>query len=214
MKERLILSLILLTSRVKPEGMLWRSCAAESNCVWRGPPAQGVLVGDNQLFGDRHDATRPTHLAISDRRVATHQGRGRSGDRRLPRVCERDRALPGVEFKLRLTNPAGARLGWPESNVPAALRIIAAASRRFRRPAGRTAQRGRGNSIDRSAAITQFRTQRGEGDDACRQLAPCDNKPRAWTYARPGLCRKRRTLFFEKNTQAAAAQAGFIRRVR
>ena len=62
-------------------------------------------------------------------------------------------------------------------------------------------------SIDRPGGdYRSFELKSGEGDEACKAACTGDNKCRAWTYARAGLCRQGGALLSEKGNQAAAAQ--------
>ena len=50
-------------------------------------------------------------------------------------------------------------------------------------------------SIDRAGGdYRSFDLKSGEGDEACKAACTADNKCRAWTYARAGLCRHARRI--------------------
>ena len=141
----------------------------------------------------------------SGRRLPELAGRlGRSGGLRAELRARP--ALPRLEFNYP-TDIASSAVCWLKNSVPARVQDNCCVS--GVRGAGVVEPRNSAVEtwIDRAGGdYRNFEIKSGESDEACKSACAADNKCRAWTFARAGLCRARSALFPEKGNQAAAAQ--------
>ena len=109
-------------------------------------------------------------------------------------MCERDRRCRSWSFNYP-TDIGVSAVCWLKNSVPARVQDNCCVS--GVRGAGVVEPRNGAveTSIDRAGGdYRNFELKRGEGDEACKAACAADNKCRAWTYARPDMSARRRTV--------------------
>ena len=179
----------------------------DAGLAWAVPAWSDSPVHAGVPRGRRRSASGagPGQFRSSRRRLSEFAGHLRRS--RGLRVDVRTRpALPGLELQLPDRSCRGA-VCWLKSTVPARVQDNCCVS--GVRGAGVVEPRNRAveTSIDRLGGdYRSFELKNGEDDEACKAACTAENKCRAWTYARAGLCRPGAALLPEKGNQAAAAQ--------
>ena len=176
--------------------------------MWRGRLLRACLVASLCLLAVTmpRDRRRPRPISIA-RAATTRVRRSLPAIRRIARWCASATGVAGPGAStIRPTCRRGA-VCWLKNTVPARTEDSCCVS--GVRGAGVVEPRNSAieTSIDRFGGdYRNFDLKSGEGDEACKAACAADNKCRAWTYARPGLCRQGGALLPEKGDQAAAAQ--------